>query len=295
MSRARGGQKRIRRNTKWNAFYNLSTLASYHFDRQLVVLDSVDADILSALQNGAPAARYKVLRLAAHEYTHWRDHVATLWGRRLLSRYFDGVAAWASQDVSLFRHILDAQRSIAWCASRRYYLVKGPRSGSPPPWHASLSLGLAFNSEGVPDTNDPIPFVRFWAPPAAEDTDLIIRMPISAASLAEVRAMYAEYRWIKSEEERYPNGGTPANSAKWLLEYGAVVYEEDNLEYTTALHLLANRTGAKLVWEIFEHASALAGIVLNFPASLVGSIMIPKMWDDTWGPDVRSEIGFSPC
>lgn len=162
-------------------------------------------------------------------------------------------------------------------------MVKGPKSGSPPPWHASLSLGLAFNSEGVPDKNDPIPFVRFWAPPATADTDLIIRMPISAASLAEVRAMYAEYLWIRSEEERHPSGGTPANSSKWLLEYGAAVYKEDNLEYTTALHLLANRIGAKLVWEILEQASALAGIVLNFPASLVRSLRIPKMWDDTWG------------
>lgn len=86
--------------------------------------------------------------------------------------------------------------------------------------------------------------------------------------------MYAEYCWITSEEQRY-QGGTPANSARWLAEYSDQVYDQRFHEYTTALHLLANKTGAKFIWQILQHASALAGIALNFPAPMAGALRLP--------------------
>lgn len=276
------------RDKKQCGFYNATTMASYDFELQQVVLDSIDSKILKALDKGALPARNKVYPLTAHEYTHWRDHVSTLWGRRVLTTFYGGIEAWRTQDASTFHKIVTAKRAVGRASSRRYYRFAGPKSGATPPWHWTLSIGMAFDGYGKLIPSDPIPFVRFYTPPRNSDEHLIVRMPISAASLAEVRAMYAEFSWVVAEKARYPQG--PTKPDQWLLDYNSTIYSEDYLEYTTALHLLSNQTGARSILEIFPHASALAGIALNFPVSLIPKLQVPEEWMNVWGKGTHNLI-----
>lgn len=265
----------------WQPFYNLETRAAYDFSLQLVTLDSVCNEILGALRANAPAARYKVLCLGAHEYTHWIDHVSTLWGRNLLYEYYRGLTASEDRNVEEFPWIVRAFNSINRSTSSPYFFVKGPRSGSPSPWTWTLSLGLRFDALGKLKNKDPIPFVRFGKGNPLDENNLIVRMPISAASICEVRGMAAEYSWITRERNIF-SGNTPADPERFAREYGSQLYDENFLLYTTGLHVLANHCGATEVTDILEYASRLGWVVLNFPQSLLGKLRMPDEWQQEW-------------
>lgn len=272
----------IRKSDRWRPFYNISTLAAYHFELVQVTLDSVDDLIISALNNGTPAARNKVLPLAAHEYMHWIDHVASIWGRDLLFRYFRGVKARESGNEFIFDSMVDAVKAVNRSKSDVYYFFEGPQWEQGTPWDWSLSVGMRFNAEGKPDPNDPIPFVRFGKGDPNIDDNLIVRMPISAASLAEVRAMATEYLWVRAEHGDKGSSKTPADPKKWIQDFESKAYTPDFLIYTTALHLLANHTNQGNIEDIILHASELAWVALNFPSSLTSQLHIPSAWSDRW-------------
>ncbi len=145
-----------------------------------------------------------------------------------------------------------------------------------------MSLGLRFDRGGNLNSNDPIPFIRFGKGDPSDDKNLIARMPISTASLTEVRGMAAEYLWIIRECKKF-GVDTPADPERFAKEYAAQFYKDDFLVYTTGLHVLANHCGATTVTEILEYAANLAWVALNFPQSLVGRLRIPDDWQ--WGAD----------
>ncbi len=280
----------LKRPSKWHPFYNLKTLASYHFDLVTVALDSVEDLQLNALKHGATPARNSVLPLAAHEYTHWLDHVGSLWGRRLLATYFRAVVARESQDLRQFPNIVDARRQMALATSHSYFRMQGGGSGARPPWKWSISTGLRFDSLGRQSEDHPLMMVRFSVPSDAtddSDRDLIERMPVSAASLAELRAMNAEGLWIAREAQNLGEK-TPADPKRWLAEFQSQVYDPRMLVYTVALHMAANQWKVSLISDALPQAAALAGLALNFPRTLVDRLVTPDQWRARWGGRVQA-------
>lgn len=267
----------------WQPFFNTCVQAAYHFDLLLVTLDQIDGPILKALGNQVPAARNKVLPLVVHEYTHWMDHVGSLWGRRLLTTYFQAKVAREKNDPNNFTWMVEAKKAILRCTSKRYYFTLGPANIIGPPWAWSLSLGCRFDRAGRLDPSDPIPFIVFGIGDT-EGENRMVRMPISPAALCEVRAMAAECAWVTEEEATLGPENTPASKLRWLEEYANTIYAPNMLIYSTALHLLANHCNCDDFSVVLPSASALAWIALNFPPSLVNDLRIPPQWTSHWRP-----------
>lgn len=279
----------IQRSKHWQPFFNLNKLAAYHFDLQLVTLYCIDENIIGDLKKNDPQARYKTLPLAAHEYTHWFDHVGSLWGRRLLCAFYRGLIARQNEDIERFPEIVEARRQIHRCTSTDYYFTHGPKAGAERPWSWSLSMGSRFDSTGHLDHKDPIAFIRFGKEGnSGNDENLVARMPITSASLAEVRARFSEYLWYIKENEELGQGGTLGDPGKWMEEYTNNLYNEGLLLYSSALHLLANHCKIQHAFEILPYSAALSGLALNFPPSLVPRIKIPPEWE-AWR---QNEFGY---
>lgn len=272
----------IPRSNKWQPFYNTSVKAAYHFQLILVTLDDVDDNIIKACKKNAPAGRNKVLSLASHEYCHWLDHVSSLWGREMLFKYFKGLSAREAGKIEDFYWMVEANKSVNRATSNQYYFYKGPKSKQGSPWSWTLSIGQRFNSEGEIKFNDPIPFIRFGKGDPLVDANLVARMPISAAALAESRAMMAELLWIKSEIETFGEKSTPASVEDWLNNYKTKLYKDDYLVYTTSVHLLANQTDTFNLEDCLPFASALSWLCLNFPHLACDKIKIPDVWSKAW-------------
>ena len=276
-------QKVVSRSKNWEPFFNTTTLAAYHFELQLVTLDSIDSPIIKAYENKVPAARNKVFPLLAHEYTHFIDNIGSLWGRRLLYSYYRGLVAREENKMRDFYWMIEARKGIHRCTSNKYYFTSGPMSGSPPPWVWTLSVGCRFDRSGRIDESDPIPFILFGKD-GIKSENLIARMPISPCALSEIRAMAAEYFWIKDEENRLGQEHTPASSIDWITKFLEYIYDDDMLIYTSALHLLANSCKTSDLQNLLGEASALAWVALNFPHSLTVYLRIPKEWATQWKP-----------
>lgn len=232
------------------------------------------------LKKNDPLARCKTLPLAAHEYTHWFDHVGSLWGRRLLCAFYRGLIARENEDIERFPDIVEARRQIRRCTSTDYYFTPGPKAGAERPWSWGLSLGSRFDSTGRLDHKNPIPFIRFGkGGNAGNDENLVARMPITPASLAEVRARFSEYAWYIKENEELGQGRPPVDPGKWMEEYTNDLYNEELLLYSSALHLLANHCKIQHAFEILPYSAALSGLALNLPTSLIPRIKIPPEWE----------------
>lgn len=277
------------RTDRWPAFYNLETAAAYSFPEQVVTLDSIEDIIAAACTNGAAPARFKVLRLCAHEYTHWIDHVSTLWGRRLLIAFYRGLRARESDDLVGFQHIVRAHRWVRRSFSDRFFTFRGAKANYGPPWQWNLSLGCRFDRDGRPREDEPLMFVRFGVGDPTPDANLVMRMPVSAAALAECRAMASEYRWLVEEASTH-GGATPADPETWLTETHADVYNKDLMVYMVGFHLVANATGNNQLRPLLLVANSLAWLALNAPAEVVQAAVVPDTWATTWRNGVTDRI-----
>lgn len=254
---------------RWGAFANRGNAGSYSFPSQLVSLDSVEQPHVDAVIASAPAGRFKVLHLAAHEYTHWLDHVATLWGRRSLLTYYAALTARdRNNEYEFGPAIVAAWEDVGRIRSDSYYLVNGPRNVAAP-WLSTTSCGVRFDIRGAPDESDPVPFIRYADPALANapgDAGLIVRTPLSVVALTECTAQAAEHEWIRAEAGRL-QGMTPADPERWRQALQSSLYDRSEAMYTAAFHCVANHAGISSVEEVLVYAPALATVALNLPAA----------------------------
>lgn len=252
---------------RWQAFANIGEDGSYGFTSQLVMLNSVEQAHVSAVMAKRAAGRFKVLHLAAHEYTHWLDHVSTLWGRASLRLFHRAYEATELNDEHEFGPaIVDAWDFVGRIRSDVYFRVLG-ELGKDTHWAADFSAGLRFSIRGVPDETDPIVFIRFFDPRVSgpSRSSLIARTPLSVLSLTECTAQAAEFRWISAEAADY-GGNTPANPATWLSSLLSSLYDRDNCFYSAVFHSVANTANIRDTATAVEVAPALATLALNLPS-----------------------------
>jgi len=274
----------LTRRTRWQPFFNVSTAAAYHFELQQVTLDAVEDVHVQGFAKSLAPSRFRILPLAAHEYTHLLDHMTTLWGRELLHSFYEGLGAREAGDLPRFPAMVRARRAVHRSGSLRYFMTLGPRAGYRGRWVWALSVGLRFNSAGELDPNQPIPFVRFGHGDPNKDENRVARVPISAAALSELRATAAEFRWIAAEQAARGQRNTPATPLNWLAEYESQLYSAPFVLYSSALHLLANHCHVDSVADVIEHGSALAALALNGGPSLAGRLRLDESWTERWRP-----------
>src|SRR5690349_10763317 len=96
----RGVLKTTRRDTRARLAGTLSrseTAAYFDPMTQVITLNSVEKPAFKAVGQAPLRDQHNLAALIAHEFTHWGDYVATLWGQRFLLQWYNGMAAWERQ------------------------------------------------------------------------------------------------------------------------------------------------------------------------------------------------------
>lgn len=256
-----------KRRAKWNCFSKIDILGQFDFYTLSISLDSLkpydvdglllaDADSREQLSMADYERLKKVLPLAAHEFTHYLDGTATIWGLEHLCQLNDAALVPKDNESEFYRlkSIYDRVRRLRMPA---YYSTVEKDVGAGRPWSLHMTGGREFTSEGRL-SDKPIIFGRFFN----EQNAAIVRSPISVISLFETSAMAEEINMrislaFRLGEEREIEQKFISDDA---LSY---IFNPNLTEYSVCSHLVANTTGCTDIYAGFQMSSYISRFVLN--------------------------------
>ncbi|WP_442808889.1 hypothetical protein [Trinickia soli] len=257
---------------RFNVLKRSDVAGCYHFATATVSFESLEQrdvetiiqmrDVLAArkrLSGPEYEAMAKVMPLAAHEYTHFIDSTATVWGMKLLSNMS---AAYScsdryQRDATQFwqaKRFYDFLRSIAL---PDYYTVKFNGENTRP-WRATITAGQVFDKDGRV-TDRSILFQRFGNAAGVP----LVRSPISSISVLEASAMAQEtiFRMglVAGLVEDY-GIVEQRDFSRRLIDY---LYNPEITEYSVCVHLAANALGTQDPRVAFDVCAVLTRVCLN--------------------------------
>lgn len=200
-----------------------------------------------------------------HEARHWRDLLATVWGRSyldLLFRTYDVILRTPDNRMdTTFAQVLelfDRDRSILFPSYYKYVLPEARTLPSGERWSMGFSTGIKVASDGSLDERQPFIFVRFDAGQIH-----LARQPVSEGSLLEGRALAAEDAATTAWLAMRPQG---EDVVTWRLkeaEQRDQLYDPELTTYSVAPHVVAFATGIREIRENLNLTRKLADVALN--------------------------------
>jgi hypothetical protein len=280
------------------AFPNLEVIGKYEFFTQSIETPKIElAEFKVAYEDMDFETRFRVLPVLAHELTHWLDHTTTLWGRNSLVRLYSAMNAHAIQEPTEFWRIMPALSEVRQVHFAEYYTVRGPRFDVASPWAYTFTCGQQFGQDGRLDANRPILFVRYADPSAAgkrsgmDDDDLVVRVPISVASLLEVNAVVAEVMTQIELLETFDDKDQRVKfSDKILRNLAKLTSSPDLAVYFVAAQSAASLSKQQDLFQAFAIGSVLSTLSLNLPSECVTMLRIPDNFDE-WKEYIPSLLG----
>lgn len=211
--------------------------------------------------NGSPRG----WEIYEHEARHWRDLLATVWGRSyldLLFRTYDAILKTPNNRMdTTFAQVLelfDRDRSILFPSYYKYVLPEVRALPRNERWSMAFSTGIKVASDGSLDERQPFIFVRFDAGPVH-----FARQPVSEGALLEGRALAAEdaatTAWLAMRTEG-------EDVVTWRLKEVALrdqLYHPELTTYSVASHVVAYATGIRDIRENLNLTHKLADVALN--------------------------------
>lgn len=260
------------RSAPWNCFSKVDTLGAFDFWTLTVSLDSlmphhvrgVDAEDLPErkmieLSMADYDRKKKVLPLAAHEFTHFIDATATVWGINHLLKLNEAYCASLSDEAEFvnLKRTFDHMRLIRL---PKYYTTVDKTALSTQPWRSNVTNGLLFNKDGSIGDR-PVIFVRFWNSDGAS----LARSPISMVSLLEASAMAKEIEVRIGLLHKLPPAERLVEERLINEELMAYIYNKEITEYSVCFHLLANVVGSSDLGITSRAVGLLVRLILNMP------------------------------
>jgi len=200
-----------------------------------------------------------------HEARHWRDLVATVWGRSyldLLFRTYDAILATPDNRMdTTFAQVLelfDRDRSILFPSYYKYVLPEARTVPSGERWSMAFSTGIKVASDGALDERQPFIFVRFDAGPVH-----LARQPVSEGALLEGRALAAENAATSAWLAIRPVGEDVVTWSLKEAEQREQLYDPELTTYSVASHVTAYATGIKEIRKNLNLTHKLADVALN--------------------------------
>lgn len=271
-SSAKGGSKLLA-----NLFQGAA--ATYDPRSQIIILHDYEGSDFQAVESGDVEKKAKFASLVIHEFTHWIDHVSTLWGQRNLSAWLGGLAAWKSGNEANYpaviraRHEMKAMKYAQYFKSVEISDVAAASKGRP--WRGAYSIGTAFDHVGAPNPDHPILFTRFWTFGRIP----IARVPMSVGSLLELNA-------VRSQMDVELLAFAQAFAAHDLVEcklqeqaiqrkYLDLLYSVDHVDYSVAAHCIANSISNSDIVEAYTRGNRLAEIAMNLTRENMDKLCLP--------------------
>lgn len=273
-------------------FPNTTNLASFTPESQLIMLNEItEPKFLSSYKhNGASGVREE-LAIIYHEVTHWADTVGTIWGNEYLKTAYSAYDVMPVLDRSgseaSYHHFLrlhDANRRLKHDDYYRVMRKHQPDHSLSHPWRISFSSGVEFNGSGLPDENRPICFVKFGNNPSDE---LLVRQPLSIASLLETTATWSELSThfhlvgTLNEDEKF------VETHMLTQRFGKNLYTPELTVYSSPVHLLAHHTRMKNAAEAYHFSALLALVCLNLVGSHFSRLKVPGSFN-AWGARISA-------
>jgi hypothetical protein len=266
------------------SFPNLNrTIAYYSPISQFITLNEIDESELPDLfKDGRNMNESTKASIYIHETRHNLDHIATLWGQKNLLKLSNALEARISKNEYEFHKILPLKREENQFHYDEYYTEHYNKSvfkGSQDIWTWGLSSGIKFDISGVPNENEPIPFIKF----SKKSGEPLVRVPLSIAALLETNSTFDEYRHIIDHINALPKmEKIVENKLLTASIFKDLIYNQNMAVYNSVVHLTANTLTLSDVIEALKISSSIATIALNLPTKLVEKIPISEIAKKHW-------------
>jgi hypothetical protein len=245
--------------------------------------DIAEADLIKIRASPFTAANIEHIKTLFHEIRHYVDHVATLWGQRLIIEYLKSANIKLQGDIGNFKTIIEYKNQENQLFYSNYYTEEYnyiPVDRMDKRWQWTTTSGIKFNAQGISDETKPIPFVHF----KSFDNIPLMRMPISIASLLETNSTSEEIKWHMAYISQLSETEQPFHLKFYANEtLIKLLYDQDLALYNVAVHLAANILNISDFIEAFNISSAIATLTLNLPNNLVKTIPIKDDKFEGWG------------
>jgi len=263
-----------------SGFNNNDTLAQYDPRSQVITLNSYQREEVERLKNADDAKQREFAAVVIHEFTHWIDHVSSLWGQQNLLVWFKGLAAWKDNDPTHFPAVLAARQAMKSTKYAQYYATietsdaDGARQDIP--WQYLFTAGRAFDLQGRPNIEHPILFTRF----ATRSRKKVGRVPISPGALLELNAIAADLFFDMLHYQEAVEAGEPVESEIRKKDIGAkymnILYSPELVEYSVAAHCLGNTVKDVGIFAAYGMAARLSEVAMNLSPDLFELIRLPN-------------------
>ncbi|MDU8499905.1 hypothetical protein RYB01_12015 [Pseudomonas syringae] len=251
---------------RWNCLKKIDTLGLFDFCTNIVSLGSLEphhvagltsSDTLGAPLNFPDYERHaKALPLITHEYTHFLDATATVWG---MSRLVTMQKAYDcpvdnEKDFYHMKVFYDHNKRLKFPA---YYTTLDKASHTDRPWRCRVTSGVEFTPDGKPGKR-PIAFIRLYN----SHGEGITRTPISMISLLENSAMAEE---VEVKIGLINRLGAEKIVEENLLKKSLVesIYNPEFAEYSVCALLLADRQKCEDLRLALYCSGIISRLVLN--------------------------------
>lgn len=255
-----------RTSARWNCLKKVDTLGMFDFSTNIVSLDSLETYHVEGLTSndtqGAPLSfsdyerHAKALPLIAHEYAHFLDATATVWGmnRLVLMQNAYECPVDNEQDFYHMKVFYDHSKRLKFPA---YYATLDKASHTEPPWECAVTSGVEFTPDGKPGKR-PIAFIRLYN----SQGEGITRTPISMISLLENSAMAEE---VEVKIGLINRLGVEKVVEENLLRKSLVesIYNPELAEYSVCALLLADRQKCEDLRLALYCSGIISRLVLN--------------------------------
>lgn len=273
-----------------NIFPNTTIAAYYDQTHQLINISKYNfSDFKSVKLSNITEENADKISLFEHELTHWIDHTSTLWGQKNIVLLFNAINAYANQDIDEFWRIKLLDKAFHQDAFYHYFSEKHNHilGNEKYRWRHAITSGVRFTSDGKPNHEKPILFVRF----SSHNKIPISRVPISVASILETNAIKAEYeiKWQAMLMETDPAAKIIRQKALFKEIIG-LFYHPDLTMYSVIAHLTANLNNESDVINTLFTTSAIGTFVLNFPSKLYSKLKVPEITEQIWKDRYNSFI-----
>lgn len=250
------------------------TLGSFDFFTCIICLDSIDTlgfdKFIEAYNSKDYLYLSKVTPLVIHEFTHFIDSTSTVWGMNHLRKMNDAYCSnntkgGTEYDFYKAKSFLEHARSLR--LPNYYTLIDGSKSPATP-WQSRITMGKQFGLDGKISDN-PILFSHF----ANTHGELLARSPVSTVSLLEASAMSNEMVARLALVNELDDDTRVVENRIYEREALNYIYNQNITEYSVCVHILANHLQCKDLFVAFQVCSIITRLVLNFPKSLIRTVL----------------------
>lgn len=268
-------------------FPDTKVAAYYDPFSQIITLSQYDKDDFANLDLNKPTANdIDKISLFEHEFTHWLDHISTLWGQRNLVLIYNALNARANENIDDFWRIKFLTTSFSGDDFFDYFTEEYKRKNEAikKPWRYQISSGIRFSEQGKPEYNKPILFLRF----NCFDDIPLIRIPVSVASILETNAINSEFALkigLANTIENVVDKNLKLTEIK--EEMLSILYHKDFALYTVVAHLTANLNNQTDAAKTYQVASSIGTTILNLPDEIFEKMDLVKIGNDEWDRRIK--------